>query len=76
LRYPDTGPRGRISATASIPVFVPASMFTDVTMADPARCCRRYKGNSLVVSGQLGDDPEGEAMHIPDLIEVVGAREG
>src|SRR5207237_9238479 len=33
--YPDTGPRGRISATASIPVIRACSMFTDVTMADP-----------------------------------------
>src|SRR5207249_8181122 len=29
-----------------------------------------------MVSGQLGDDPEGEAMHIPDLVEVVALGQG
>src|SRR6267154_183427 len=29
-----------------------------------------------MVSGQLGDDPEGEAMHVPDLVEVVALGQG
>src|SRR2546428_13236179 len=34
------------------------------------------RGTPLVVSGQLRDHAEGEAMHVPDLVEVVALGQG